>query len=238
MNNQSELNSDYSGKEALWDIENALINYSQSIVNSLSSIQAPNTKSVLEFGAGIGTLAKLMESKTGIKPDCIEIDPKLQEILQTRQLTVYPSLSKIQKKYDLIYTSNVLEHIENDIDSLKEIHSSLSDGGILSIYVPAFMFLYSKFDKRIGHVRRYELQELRKKVSDSGFQILVSQYPDSLGFFAWLLSKYSKDKNDEIGSTKKLIFYDKYLYPISQCLDRLGLRFILGKNILLIAKKV
>ena len=62
---------------------------------------------------------------------------------------------KKSKKFDTILYLDVLEHI---LDHKKELNSaifSLKRGGHLIINVPAFSFLYSNFDKDVGHYRRY-----------------------------------------------------------------------------------
>ena len=52
---------------------------------------------------------------------------------------------------------NVLEHIEDDKEELNIAVSKLNQGGHLIILVPAHNELYSKFDKEIGHFRRYKV---------------------------------------------------------------------------------
>ena len=51
---------------------------------------------------------------------------------------------------------HVLEHIQNDVGEIKEVFKKLNRNGHLIIMVPAHQKLYSKFDKSIGHYRRYE----------------------------------------------------------------------------------
>ncbi len=84
------------------------------------------------------------------KPDCFDIDVKLCTILNERGFNSYNSLESLHKKYDAIYTANVLEHIKDDVEILKQINSKLNPDGHLAIYVPAFMFLYSRFNASIS----------------------------------------------------------------------------------------
>jgi SAM-dependent methyltransferase len=239
MKKQDSLNIDYSGTEELWSIENTLTNYSNGIVSSLSKMQPSEAAITLEFGAGIGTLAEIWKKRTGNAPDCVELDIKLQSILRARGFTTFTNLNDTSKLYDLIYTSNVLEHIEDDIGAIKQIHSKLNKDGILGIYVPALMILYSRFDAKVGHIRRYEKSELKKKIKSAGFEVLTCEYSDMIGFFAWLAKKHSKNTRDTgLGGNQKLAFYDKYLYPLSNFLDKAGFKHLFGKNLLLIARKV
>ena len=105
------------------------------------------------------------------------------------------------------------------------------------MYVPAFKFLYSEMDLKVGHIRRYEKNELIKKVKASGFKIIYCNYADSIGFFASILLKYlGYNSNTGIGSEKSLIFYNK-IVGLSFFLDNIGLKKFVGKNIALLAKK-
>jgi len=95
-------------------------------------------------------------------------------------------MNQIVKKFDVIYCSNVLEHIENDELVLNELNSKLKNAGSLIIYVPAFQDIYSDLDKKFGHFRRYQKSDLLRKLKNSGFEATKSHYSDSIGFFAWL----------------------------------------------------
>ena len=90
--------------------------------------------------------------------------------------------------------------------------------------------------KKVGHFRRYSIQDIKKKLKKAKFQIVYCYYLDSLGFFASFVMKIiGYDEKKGIGSPKSLKFYDKYIIPIS-FLDRIGLKFF-GKNLIILAKK-
>ncbi len=132
----------------------------------------------------------------------------------------------------------MLEHIEDDSAILKDLFEALENGGVIGIYVPAHPFLYSTMDKEIGHVRRYTGSELRNKVQGAGFTIQSLTYDEFVGFFASMFVKVVGYKNSaNLGSKSSLVIYDKMIYPVSRILDFLGLRFVLGKNLILIAVK-
>jgi hypothetical protein len=194
---------------------------------------------LLEFGAGTGFLAQLFVNNFGIRPDCVELDPDLAKLNLERGFKCFRFLKDTKQNYDAIYTSNVLEHIENDQDILSELHSSLISGGWIAIYVPAHAYLFTQMDLDVGHVRRYSKSDLKRKVSQAGFEIKTLNYNDSIGFFATLLVKVMgyREKGN-LGSTNSLLFYDKYIFPISRFLDRVGFRFLVGKNLILTARKI
>jgi SAM-dependent methyltransferase len=235
---QSPNNLNYSGTKDLLTDEKYLNNYKNSIVMKILKYFKSSDK-VLEYGAGVGTLARNWELKTGVKPECLEIDPNLRSMLLNRGFKCYDKPESITKTYDGIYTSNVLEHIENDVEALRKINKMLKPGCNLVIYVPAFMFLYSELDSSIGHYRRYHKKELLKKLRENKYKVVDSYYVDSIGFFASLAIKFFGYKSSfGLGNKGSLLIYDKYIYLISMVLDNLGLRYFFGKNILVVARKI
>jgi predicted SAM-dependent methyltransferase len=173
-----------------------------------------------------------------VKPECLEIDRNLRQILVERGFHRYEQLASIQKTFDAIYTSNVLEHIEDDVEVLKQLHSKLKQDGIIAIYVPAFMCLFSELDTAVGHYRRYSKKEIINKLKIAQFKVLDCWYVDSMGFFASLAVKFLGYKDSAtVGRNKTFKIFDKYIYPISMIFDRFGFRYLFGKSLLVIAKK-
>lgn len=92
--------------------------------------------------------------------------------------------------FDLITSSDVLEHIEDDEAVLREMARVARRGGLLVIVVPAFPTLWSNRDERLQHKRRYQIGELRSHVAGAGFDVLRATYCDSFLFLPlWLLVK-------------------------------------------------
>lgn len=235
INAQNIYNTQYSGERELWLGEKYLAVYNKNLIKKLVKNQK-NSKNILEFGAGIGTLAVLWEQVTGVKPECVELDYRQRSILEARGFCCYENIQAVGKLFDVIYTSNVLEHIEDDVLALQQIGSKLKAGGSLVVFVPAFQVLYSELDSRVGHYRRYQRKDLLKKLEDAGFVVRESCYFDSLGFFAWLYMKMKgRSSRDSDGNAMR--FYDNFIFPISKALDFLGCKHLFGKNILVYAFK-
>ena len=224
------MSADYNGVGTLENLKEAK-NYNGYIEKQLLKfIQGKNR--VLDFGAGNGEFAVRLKSK-GINVDCIETDKYLQQSLERDGFRVCGSLSGVSGKYDRIYSLNVLEHIEDDIGALHELKSKLDTQGKLFIYVPALMFLYSDFDKKIGHFRRYTKKELTSKMKQAGLNIESARYVDSVGVLAWLVMKIFKRGDGDI-SKKAIIVYDRFCFPISLLVDLFCKPFF-GKNLLVVA---
>ena len=108
------------------------------------------------------------------------------------------------------------------------------------------MCLYSDMDKAVGHYRRYEKNEIIKKLEKSNFRIINYHFVDSLGFFALLAIKvlgYKNKKNingvkkSGLGQEEHLKFYGRFISPLSILFDSLGAKFLFGKNIFIVAQK-
>jgi len=231
-------NNTYTGIDELKANELFLTNYNISIVKKLSKFSNSNQK-VLEFGAGLGTLSKLWQSHFGIKPECLEVDRTLISIIINRGFVCYDDINKIHTKYDLIFSSNVLEHIFDDVQALKSLNTLLYKDGYLALYLPAFMCLYSQIDFSLHHYRRYEKNELIHKLKQSNFIVKKIYYSDSIGFFLWFFfRKKSYSTNLSFFNRFSLIFFDKLIYPISCFLDFVIFHYFFGKNLVVIAQKV
>lgn len=191
---------------------------------------------VMDFGAGIGTFSDILDLP---RQDmlCVESDPRQREILAGNgfQTAALDDIAVSSLAY--AYSLNVLEHIPDDRDILGTLASKLKTGGHLFIYVPAFQLLWSPMDDLVGHVRRYRRDELARKIGDAGLRIVRSEYADSAGFFATLLFKVLNRSSAGVISQTALVAFDRFAFPVGRLLDWLGLRWILGKNVWVIAEK-
>jgi 2-polyprenyl-3-methyl-5-hydroxy-6-metoxy-1,4-benzoquinol methylase len=219
----------YDGTRLLDAMETA-INYNNFIAQRVAA--HCSHKKAVDFGAGSGTIARLLK-KQGLEILCVEPDSNLRQQLEQSSFTTLTSIEEIPDGQDCIYSINVLEHIENDAQTISQLCNKLRTGGILFIYVPAFMALYSSVDKKIGHHRRYTKSSLLPLFKD--MRIVRCQYSDSLGFFAGLAFK-ALDNGSGVVSDTAIRFYDRFAYPVSKTLDR-ALQNVFGKNILLVAEK-
>ena len=235
-------NEVYSGIKELADYEQGLHNYYSNIVTLITGDSKTNeigmsNARVLEFGAGTGFLSELMQEKFQISVECLEIDESLLKILQGKGFKTYSNLTTLSEKYDLIFSSNVLEHIENDAEILFELKKNLALNGILVSYVPAFPILFSDLDRDVGHYRRYTRKEIKKKFTQAGYTVGKIHYADSLGFPASLLLRlFGYKSKGNIGGLSSLKLYDRFIFPISRFLDNLGLKYVIGKNIIVHAR--
>jgi SAM-dependent methyltransferase len=197
---------------------------------------------VAEVGAGAGNLTRLLAAKAG-RVVAFEPSINMAGILsdRTRQdtnITVInsafsASAASFTHAFDSMVYINVLEHIEDDLAELRLVHAALKPRGYLCLFVPALDWLYSDFDKSIGHYRRYTLKPLRKAVTVSGFSIVKSTYLDMVGILPWWVIMVLLKRGLNPASTH---FYDRLCIPAIRYLEE-RVPVPVGKNILLVAQK-
>lgn len=84
--------------------------------------------------------------------------------------------------YDLIALLDVLEHVPDDLGSLKAIRALLRPGGSLILTVPANRWMWSAHDVAHHHFRRYTKGELRRLFREAGFEVRLHSYFNTLLF--------------------------------------------------------
>jgi 2-polyprenyl-3-methyl-5-hydroxy-6-metoxy-1,4-benzoquinol methylase len=116
----------------------------------------------LEIGCGVGSVSPFIASTKGVTQlTSIDIDPESIAYAQqnntlqhctfaTQNFTTIPAAS-----YNSIVCSNVLEHIEHDVEAVQQMSTILTQNGTLCLLVPAHQLLYSAYDHSVGHFRRY-----------------------------------------------------------------------------------
>lgn len=77
-----------------------------------------------------------------------------------------------REEFDVAGAFDVIEHIEDDGAVLRAMRDALVPGGGLIVTVPQHPFLWSEYDVRARHVRRYRAAELRGKALEAGFEIV------------------------------------------------------------------
>src|SRR5579875_2921924 len=135
---------------------------------------------VLEIGAGIGNLTRLLYPHsssyilTDVNPEHLNRAMQLlagHEKLSSAicDVTRSADFEPFREKMDTVICLNVLEHVANDLDGLRNIYSALRPGGRAIILVPQGPGAFGSFDRILGHFRRYTKQELTNKMIAAGF---------------------------------------------------------------------
>jgi SAM-dependent methyltransferase len=217
----------YQGKENL-DVMTLAKNYNNKIYNWIADEESITQKKILDFGCGKGEFSNRFSKNIF----AVEIDSAMHKYVHCQ---VRSDISDYDEKFDMIFSSNVLEHINNDTQSIEDIYKALTKNGIVKILVPARMEIYSNMDKMVGHYRRYSISDLKRKFEEAGFQVLYCRYFDFIGYFASFFYKIFVNKG--VIDERSLILYDKLIFPLSNSIDKITFGKIIGKNIMLKAIK-
>ena len=100
--------------------------------------------------------------------------------------------------------------------------------------VPAKRWLYGTLDERLGHYRRYEDDELRRKVEDAGFEIETMTSMNTLGMIGWFASARIF-KRQTIPAGQVRLF--ERLVPLVRVIDRWTTPLIGGLSLICVARR-
>src|ERR1700678_4214962 len=217
--------------------------------------QLPAGFYVLEVGCGNGSVTRVLQdtSATGI---AIGADLYFEGFVNARsrgvKMLVRADMARFPfgSGFSLAGMFDVLEHIPDDRGALRSIYNALSPGGRLLLSVPAHQSLWSYFDEVAKHCRRYELEGLRSRCLDAGFDV---EYATEFMSFLYPLMKTQrrwkdfvrKKKGEGLEETAK---DDLSINPLlNAALDRVaraetfligrGVRLPFGTSIFLVARK-
>ena len=200
---------------------------------------------VLEAGAGIGTNTTILRDGTESRWVCLEPDPELAAELK-QKISNSPACrsSEIvtgtidslpeQDSFDTILYIDVLEHIPDDRDEVERAAGRLKPNGRLIVLSPAHGWLYSPFDKAIGHCRRYTSAGL-KQLTPPSLRVKRASYLDSVGLLASAANRLLLQQS--MPKSGQLRFWDTVMVPISRLIDPLtGYR--VGKSVICVWESI
>lgn len=183
---------------------------------------------VLEVGCGLGNFSDHLNDKelvVGIDADesCLR---RWRERFEDRPHYVghvlnaeSPDLIDLRSYgIDSIACLNVLEHIEDDLGVLRNLHALLPEGGRAVLLVPAFEALYGEIDARLSHFRRYSRVSLRRIAESAGFRVRRLGFINTAGFFAWWVNARILRRAEQ--SEEQVALFDSYVVPVISRLER------------------
>lgn len=214
---------------------------------------------VLEIGCGTGNVLKELE-KVCRPGSLFGMDLFSEGLAFARQRVSCPLVQgdlhqpPFDTKFDLIGLFDVIEHLPDDLQVLRDLSTMLKPGGALLLTVPAHPSLWSYFDTASHHFRRYTLKELETKLLATGYEVeYISQYMAILFPAVWLGRRLSNllgrwdRKPDPEEQTRKLMETELRIMPginrllfmvlsWEKLLLRRHLRLPLGTSLIVVAR--
>ncbi len=204
---------------------------------------------ILEIGCGTGEVLKLLDKWGNVTG--VDFSQEAVDACRKRGFKnlICGDVNEIDFKgkensFDLVVCLDVLEHIQDDVKTMKITYKLLKPGGIFIVAVPAYKFLWSTHDEALHHRRRYHSLEIKQKIKDSGFKLLKHTHFVALLFFpiaaVRLMSNFVRrtayPKTHYVPISKKLNDLFSYFLKIeSKLIEKLYLPF--GTTLVVVAKK-
>ena len=150
--------------------------------------EVPKNVKILDIGCSSGILLDELadigfkkENLYGVDISSEAIDNCKEKGLQNCFVMNAENIT-LNKKMDIVIASDCLEHLQDDEKALNNWYHLLKPNGMMLIFVPAFMSLWSEHDEVNMHFRRYTKDELTRKIIQAGFTINKSSYWNFLLF--------------------------------------------------------
>jgi SAM-dependent methyltransferase len=152
----------------------------------------------LELGSGLGdyarrwladgvpriTLVERDEDRLDVLTGAFKDDPRVTLL----DLDVLDPGAVSQVPWHSSYVAfNVLEHIPDHVGALRAAHRLVRPGGHVIMLVPAFPFAMSRFDRTVGHVRRYTKRTVAQAYQEAGLELRLLHYVNAPGLPAWFV---------------------------------------------------
>ena len=172
-----------------------------SLINRYLDRRAPR---FLDLGCGTGSMLSELEAAgdaVGMdsSPDAISYASR-HTGARLLEGTVPGDLVRIRDDFDCVLMLDLLEHLDDDLGSVKAASRLLSPGGILVITVPAYQWLYAPRDQEHHHRRRYSRPQIGSLLLSAGLEVeLLSYYNTFLFPPAAIIRLLSKLRGEETG---------------------------------------
>jgi SAM-dependent methyltransferase len=199
---------------------------------------------VLDHGAGTGVLSARLATRAervfALEPEALLCERLRQRFAAQPKVTVLQGgIDRYLAEYgarslDAVVSSNVLEHIEDDVACMRRIGQALRPGGAFAVYVPARAELFGTLDESVGHVRRYTRRILAARLEEAGFYVQWVRYGNLAGVLPWLVAGKLLKRPSIAGS--ELRFFDRFVLPIATRVESV-LRVPYGLNVAALARR-
>jgi len=147
---------------------------------------------VLEIGCGTGNVLRVLE-QVCTSGTVVGMDLFAEGLRYAQQRTSAPLVQgdmhhpPFASQFDIIGLFDVLEHLPDDRQVLRDLKGMLRENGILLLTVLAHPGLWSYFDDVSHHCRRYQPDYLKHKLVETGYDVdYITQYMTSIFPLVWI----------------------------------------------------
>jgi glycosyltransferase involved in cell wall biosynthesis len=192
-------------------------------------------REVIEVGAGVGNVSRMLLDRDRLV--LTDSDPTYFRQLQRTyhdwgyvkvtnldlvKPEANPEAAGFWGTFDSAVCFQVLQHVDDDVAALRTIHRLLKPGGRALLVVPAHQWLYGSLDAEMSHHRRYDARDVRRKLSEAGFEIESLRFLNPVAVPGWWLG--SRVLRSNLISDFQLAVFDMFM-PLVRWLARFDLSF-------------
>lgn len=211
----------------------------------------PDARHFLEIGCGTGfVLSGIQQAFPNLTLYGSEIFTKglefaAQRLPNTQLFQMDARHIPFENEFEVVGAFDVLEHIQEDTTVLNEMYKATLRGGGIMLTVPQHPWLWSQNDEHGHHVRRYQAQELKKKVEEAGFQVVKMTSFVSLLLPLMILSRWRQRKPQpeydtmsefRIGRLTNVLL--ESVQNVERGIIRAGVSLPVGGSLLVVGKKL
>ena len=209
----------------------------------------PQCRSLLDVGCGTGgMLAGLRPSINGVRAEAA--DALTSALMYARRRLPGIPLAQMDighlpydREFDVVGAFDVIEHLDDDVGALREMHRTCTVGGGVIVTVPQHRFLWSHVDEHSRHRRRYARRELVGKLQHAGFVVeratsFVTLLIPALVLARWIRRDATeKDPASELQIGNGANTVGRYASQVESLAIRAGLSLPLGGSLLAVARR-
>lgn len=194
----------------------------------------------LEVGSGLGDYAALwldgVTHLTATEGDAQRLLALKNRFAAEPKVTVRELLlpSDETGQHSAIVALNVWEHIDDQVSALRSAARLLRPGGKVVLVVPAFEFAMSRFDREIGHVRRYTTGSMLSAMTEAGLDVEQLRYVNPVGLLSWVVMCRLLRQRPKNGALLRT--YDRMVIPILRRAEQ-GRKPRFGQSVFVVASR-
>lgn len=165
----------------------------------IGRLDVPGSPRILDAGCGTGrNLQRYAQlgAAQGIEPSANAVQFCRERGLDNVQQATLEQLPFDGGSFDLMVATDVLEHVEDDAAALRELRRVAAPDAGLVMTVPAYRWLWSEEDDRLGHRRRYTRKRLRGVAAENGWRPHFATYFNLLLLPPITVARRFRDRRD------------------------------------------
>lgn len=158
----------------------------------------------LDIGSGTGKILEELKER-GWEAEGIDGAMEAVQWSKKRGITIKKAdfvkhkMPYADNTFDLVMALDLLEHVPNDGEVLREMHRVTKPGGNAVVTVPAYQWMFNYWDEILGHQRRYTVALMKRKAMEADWNIKYSSYYFCLFLIPAMIVRFFKsmDMNNQ-----------------------------------------